>query len=187
MQELNLKTFGDAIAKPNQRNMNYNSLHEGTDVIRGGMGGSYRVMSSVQWGWFSHPSGRSISHLWGSSTILGEKHPCLKKSQICIDPQLLCQVAFSLSQLWQSFNHGKSFIMTFKDEIFIPHAMDGVCHQFLNIQICARCRPISYLCLSTLVMWHKVWMKYSRLWHVSHKFPAADAKTSVVPDFTAGI
>ena len=66
-------------------------------LSEGGMGGSYRVMSSVQWGWFSHPSGRSISHLWGSSTILGEKHPCLKKSQICIDPQLLCQVAFSLS------------------------------------------------------------------------------------------
>ena len=30
-------------------------------LSEGGMGGSYRVMSSVQWGWFSHPSGRSIS------------------------------------------------------------------------------------------------------------------------------
>ena len=121
----------------------------GLMLSEGGMGGSYRVMSSVQWGWFSHPSGRSISHLWGSSTILGEKHPCLKKSQICIDPQLLCQVAFSLSQLWQSFNHGKSFIMTFKDEIFMPHAMGWRVPRFLNIQICARCRGpnMKYLCL----------------------------------------
>ena len=39
--------------------------------------------------------------------------------------------------------------MTFKDEIFMPHAMGWHVSRFLNIQICARCRGpnMKYLCL----------------------------------------
>ena len=143
--------------------MNYKSLHERTDVIKGG---SYRVMSSVQWGWFSHPSGRSISHLWGSSTILGEKHPCL-------------QNLFSHSHTFSpavltKFQPGKSFIMTFEDEIFMSPATCGWrVSWFLNIQICARCRRrpnMKYLCLR--VTQSRPRMKYSGLCHVSRtNFP----------------
>ena len=79
-------------------------------LSEGGMGGSYRVMSSVQWGWFSHPSGRSISHLWGSSTILGEKHPCLKKTsdlhlELSIDPSRWPFLSLSFDKVSTMANH----------------------------------------------------------------------------------
>ena len=49
---------------------------------RVGWEGNYRVMSSVQWGWFSHPSRRSISHLWGIINYLGVR----RKTSRCPPP-----------------------------------------------------------------------------------------------------
>ena len=141
-------------------------------------GGSYRVMSSVQWGWFSHPSGRSISHLWGSSTILGEKHPCLKKSQICIDPQLLSEL--TKFQPWQ--------IIHYDIQRWNIHA---TCHgmacpsvfKYSNLRQVSRPKyEISVSPCDTKSRWN---IQFSATCHTT--FPATDAKTSVVPDFTAGI
>ena len=127
--------------------MNYNSLHEGTDVIRGGKLQSHVIsamgllQSPIRT--LHQPPLGIINHL-GRKASMSEKISDLHWSSAPLPGGL-----FSLSQRWQSFNHGKSFIMTFKDEIFMPHAMGWRVPRFLNIQICARCRGpnMKYLCL----------------------------------------
>ena len=131
--------------------MNYNSLHEGTDVIRGGDGRKLQSHVISAMGLVQSPIRTLHQPPLGIINHLGRKASMSEKNLRSAFGTFhwSFQVAFSLSQLWQSFNHGKSFIMTFKDEIFMPHAMGWRVPRFLNIQICARCRDpnMKYLCL----------------------------------------
>ena len=99
------------------------------------------TVSSVGWGWRSQPSRRSISHLWGSSTILERSlHVRLWETVIALHGLIdsvdsVCALIFDrpASSANHSLWHSK---------------MKYSCCRFLNIQTCARCRPnFTDLCL----------------------------------------
>ena len=99
------------------------------------------TVSSVGWGWRSQPSRRSISHLWGSSTILERSlHVRLWETVIALHGLIdsvdsVCALNFDrpASSANHSLWHSK---------------MKYSCCRFLNIQTCARCRPnFTDLCL----------------------------------------
>ena len=138
------------------------SLREGTDVMRGWVGG---------WGESCHQCNGvgSLTQQDAPSATFGDHQQSWWAQKNQKHKKLICSLLISvfrtchwfysfissdarwpfstfLSRFWQSFTHSKSFIMTFKDEIFILHAMVGVSFKYSNLR---QVSPKFHICLSS--------------------------------------